>query len=192
MTNDTAVERLNSVQYLYLRELSEPRDNSLRVVVEEAIVNHSRVLGSDMPEPRSILKDASPIESVECSKVFELRWQRCAAYLVTEELVGSNAVNGYDDECYTGRLLRVYSRSHFLDHIARDTGGHIEPLQHYKLICLNHLIDIAAYAPPETRLIGTVLDEEGKALIERESARRLVSLGGNMPELKRVPRRRAK
>ena len=30
-----------------------------------------------------------------------------------------------------------------------------------------------------------------KALIERESARRLVSLGGTMPRLKNIPRRRA-
>jgi len=29
-----------------------------------------------------------------------------------------------------------------------------------------------------------------KALIERESARRLASLGGTIPQLKRVPRRR--
>jgi len=30
-----------------------------------------------------------------------------------------------------------------------------------------------------------------KALIERESARRLASLGGTMPHLKKIPRRRA-
>ena len=37
----------------------------------------------------------------------------------------------------------------------------------------------------------TVLVREAlKALIERESARRLASLGGTMPSLKRVPRRR--
>lgn len=31
-----------------------------------------------------------------------------------------------------------------------------------------------------------------KALIERESARRLAALGGSMPDLKPIPRRRAK
>ena len=36
-----------------------------------------------------------------------------------------------------------------------------------------------------------LLREALKALIERESARRLARLGGFMPELKRVPRRRA-
>jgi len=37
-----------------------------------------------------------------------------------------------------------------------------------------------------------LLREALKALIERESARRLAALGGTMPELKRVPRRRQK
>ena len=39
----------------------------------------------------------------------------------------------------------------------------------------------------------TVLIREAlKALIERESARRLASLGGTMPKLKSVPRRRVR
>lgn len=37
---------------------------------------------------------------------------------------------------------------------------------------------------------AALLREALKALIERESARRLASLGGTMPELKPVPRRR--
>jgi Arc/MetJ family transcription regulator len=36
----------------------------------------------------------------------------------------------------------------------------------------------------------TLIREALKALIEREGARRLASLGGTMPELKRIPRRR--
>jgi len=106
------------------------------------------------PELEAILKDASPIESVEGSRVFEIYWKRYAAYLVTEELVGSNSVIGYDDESYTGTTLRVYVKSHFLDHLARDTGGHTDPLQHYKLVCLNHLIDVASYAAPEVRAVA--------------------------------------
>jgi Arc/MetJ family transcription regulator len=37
-----------------------------------------------------------------------------------------------------------------------------------------------------------LIREALKALIERESARRLVSLGGTMPAVKQIPRRRAK
>jgi Arc/MetJ family transcription regulator len=39
---------------------------------------------------------------------------------------------------------------------------------------------------------AALLREALKALIERESARRLASLGGTMPALKPVPRRRMK
>src|SRR5271169_2828332 len=154
MSNIPGFDSLNSVKYLFLRQLSEPRDNSLSLVVEEAIENRlapARV-PSDNPELDEILKRSWPIESVEGCKTFELTWSRYAAYLVTEELIGSGGRD--DNETYTGRLLRVYIKSHFLDHLARDTGGHVEPVQHYKLICLNHLIDIGSYAPPDIRLIG--------------------------------------
>jgi len=153
MIEANAVEQLELVQYLYLRELSEPRDNSLKLVVEEAVVNRAGV-ASFHPELEAILKDASPIESLEGCRTFEIYWKRCAAYLVTEELVGSNSITGYDDETYTGKILRVYTRSHFLDHLARDTGGHIDTVLHYKLLCLNHLIDVAAYAPPEVSVFA--------------------------------------
>jgi hypothetical protein len=74
------------------------------------------------------------------------------AYLVTEECVGSC---GRDDgEIYTGNLFRVYTKSHFLEHLARDTGGHTEPILHFKLICQNHLVDVAAYVAPEFKKAG--------------------------------------
>ena len=151
MNNAPPIKQLDSAQHVYLRELSEPKDNSLKLVVEEAVVNRSGVVHAGFPEINHLLKNASPIEPVQGCATFEVYWKHYAAYLVTEELVGSNAKDGYDDECYTGKLLRVYSKSHFLDHMARDTGGHVEALQHYKLVCLNHLIDVAAYAPPEVR-----------------------------------------
>jgi len=84
-------------------------------------------------------------------------------FLVTEELVGSNAPNGYDDEVYIGKILRVYTKSHFLDHVMRDTGGHVQEILHYKLICLNHLIDVVSYYPPDAEILP-----RGEALSTRE------------------------
>src|SRR5580658_3817222 len=151
MSNSPEFDSLNSVKYLFLRQLSEPRDNSLRLVVEEAVQNgFAPPVPSDNPELDEILTRTWPIESVEGCKTFELTWSRYAAYLVTEELIGSGGRD--NDETHTGKLLRVYTKSHFLDHLSRDTGGHVEPVQHYKLICLNHLIDIGSYAPPDIRV----------------------------------------
>ena len=141
---------LNNIKYLYLRDVSEPRDNSLRVVVQEAVANPLGALRADRPELAEIMKDASPIESTGNCKTFELFWKRYAAYLVSEECVGS--CGDFGDESYEGTLFRIYMKSQFLDHLARDTGGHAERLQHYKLICLNHIIDVASHAPPEIQI----------------------------------------
>jgi len=164
LQDDENLVLLEKVKHLYLRGLSEPTDNSLLLVVEEAIINRSRNLHreadsrlSSVLRETGILESAYPIESTETCRAFKLYWKRYAAYLVTEELVGSNG-KGYDDEVYKGRLLRKYTSSHFLDHLARNTGGHLSPVQHYKLICLNHLIDVAAYEPPEIELLTDLPD----------------------------------
>ena len=152
------IRQLNSVRFVDLREISEPDKsvfNAVRIVVDEAVVNESVTAVSDRPELVHVLGGAHPIESVEGCKSFSLSWKHYLAYLVTEELVGSNAPNGYADEVYKGRILRVYTKSHFLDHVMRDTGGHIQELLHYKLICLNHLIDIVSYHPPEVTVLAS-------------------------------------
>ena len=157
MSGSLELDSLNSVKYLYLRELSEPRDNSLRIVVEEAVQGRAASPESDranLPELAQLMKDAWMIESTDACRTFELSWTHYVAYLVTEECAGS--CGRYDDEIFTGKVFRVYSESHFLNHLARDTAGHTEPVHHYKLTCLNHLIDVAAYAQPEIRIIEPV------------------------------------
>ena len=147
---------LDSAQYLYLRELAEPCDNSLRLVVQEAVVNPDGLVRShpELPELEEILRRSSPIESTDACRTLELTWKRYVAYLVAEEGAGSCGQDA--DEIYTGKLFRVYTKSHFLEHLSRDTGGHTEAILHCKLICLNHLIDVAAYAPPEIKQIWPV------------------------------------
>jgi hypothetical protein len=151
------LDSLDSVKYLYLQELSEPRDNALRIVVQEAVLNRANSVGSihpELPELNEILKGASPIESTPTCRTFELTWKHYVAYLVAEECVGS--CGHYDDEIYSGNVFRVYTKSHFLEYLSRDTGGHTESILHFKLTCLNHLIDVAAYTAPEVRQIGPV------------------------------------
>jgi len=147
-----AISLLNHARYLFLRQISEPEENSLRLLVEEATPDRTETVSTpDLDSPfAEIRSGASPIKSAEGCRTFELDWSRYVAYLVTEEGVGSGGSDA--DEVYTGNLLRLYTKSHFLDHLALDTGGHVQPIQHYKLICQNHLIDVASYSPPEVRL----------------------------------------
>jgi hypothetical protein len=142
---------LDSAEYLYLRQIIEPRDNALRIVLQEAIANRKK-LPTEIPGiPKDMMSGAVPIETTETCKTFVLYWPRYVAYLVTEEAVGS--CGNRKDEIFTGRFFRAYESSHFLDHIARDTGGHFEPFQHYKIICLNHLIDVVSTFPPDIEVI---------------------------------------
>jgi hypothetical protein len=60
----------------------------------------------------------------------------------------------YEDEEYTGRLLREYSKSHFLEFIAKDTGAHFDPYRHFKIACQNHNIDIVATQLPELAILS--------------------------------------
>ena len=155
MADELEPGSLESAKYLYLRELSEPQDNSLRLVVQDAVVGPAgagRAFDTRLPELQEIMKGSSPIVSTRACRTFELMWKHYVAYLVTEECVGS--CGQYEDEVFAGNLFRTYTKSHFLDHLARDTGGHTEEILHYKVTCLNHLIDVAAYVPPEVKQIG--------------------------------------
>jgi len=91
MSGSPELDSLNSVKYLYLRELSEPKDNSLRIVVDEAVDKPSAPspVHPDLPELREILKESWPIESTASCKRVEFSWKYYIAYLVTEECVGS-------------------------------------------------------------------------------------------------------
>jgi len=156
MRSGLGLDFLDQTKYVCLRGLSESCDNSLRLVIQEALTNRDStpaVRPFELPELAALKSNAIPIESTASCRTFELTWKRYAAYLVTEEFVGS--CDSYGDEAYTGKLFRVYSKSHFLDHLSRDTGGHLEPLLHYKVVCLNHLIDVASYSPPEIRQAGS-------------------------------------
>jgi hypothetical protein len=61
MAAGTELDALNSTQYLYLREITEPRDNSLRVVVQEGVVNPAGIIRShpELPELEKLLEGAS-------------------------------------------------------------------------------------------------------------------------------------
>ena len=86
--------------------------------------------------------------------MFELLWDSYVAYLVQDECY---ARQDETDKVESGRLVRIYAKSRFLDHISKTTGATPEwpgPLLHVEVICLNHVIDVVATKPPQIRLAG--------------------------------------
>ena len=108
--------RVNKAKHLFLRSLTESGINQLHLVVEEAVVNEAKrgkMKSSDIPDFLAFLLESSaPIESIDGCLAFRLYWKHYAAYLVTEECVGS--CGDYADEVFEGDRLRKYSKSHFL------------------------------------------------------------------------------
>jgi hypothetical protein len=143
-TQETIWHQIDSAPYLYLHRLFEPRDNQLIIILQEAGSNQARKGRRELPGG-IVIEDAAPIEPT--GRVFTLTWKSYVSYCVTEEMHGS--CGKYEDEEYTGRLFRVYSESHYLNFVAVDTGAHFEPYRHYKIACLNHVIDIVSAATPE-------------------------------------------
>jgi hypothetical protein len=107
--------QINACNYIFLREFGEPEENSLRLVIEEA-----KAVGP--PEdleavPGKFIRGVRPIESDTTCQAFELVWPSYVAYSVRNE---SFCTDDEDESC-EGRLLSLYSKSHFLDYVARAT-----------------------------------------------------------------------
>jgi hypothetical protein len=141
-------DEINACKYMFLRECWEPAENTLRVVVEEAKADGP-------PEdievlPGKVISGTVAIESDPSCQLFELVWASYVAYGVRNE-----SFTSWDDsEVFVGRHFRVYSKSHFLDYVARATFASDEypgPLRHWCLVCENHLVDVVGCAQPEVR-----------------------------------------
>jgi hypothetical protein len=147
--NDELISRLSESRYLYFRSIFEPRDNSVTILVDEAILDD--LPPEQRPDSTVPFSSYAPIRTTDKCLSFEIGWNRYVAYLVTEEMVGSGGDSS--DEIYTGRLFRTYTKSHFLEHLSRDTGYHESTVLHFKILCLNHLIDVASYQRPNIRIV---------------------------------------
>ncbi|MBD9434470.1 hypothetical protein IB223_00020 [Pseudoxanthomonas sp. PXM03] len=149
MTNISAAEELDSCAYLLLAGIGEPEENSLRLVLDEALVLERE----ESLEVNGVsLTGIRPIEVTHGSRRFEVLWGTYITYAVHNE----SYCHQDDTEVWAGERLRVYSRSKFLEFTAAATfasDGYPGPFKHYRLICGNHVIDVASeHAPVVTRL----------------------------------------
>jgi hypothetical protein len=156
-TQETIWQQIDSAAYLFLGRLFEPRDNQLTIVLEEAISNKLKSGPTVLPGGITLQGDSAPIEHTADCRVFTLSWKNYVSYCVTEEMHGS--CGRYEEEIYTGRLLRIYSKSNFLDFLEKNTGAHANSYQHFEIACLNHIIDIAAIDAP-TLSVFSHMDSE--------------------------------
>jgi hypothetical protein len=143
-------EAVDSCRWLFLREIGEPEENTLRLVIEEAKADGP-------PEDREILpgkviSGSRAIESDPSCRAFELVWPSYVAYSVRNE----SFCTLDKEEVWEGRLLCLYSKSHFLEYVARATFAGADypgPLRHWGVNCLNHIVDVVSSVDPHVREI---------------------------------------
>ena len=144
MTETDVFSKINSCKYLYLHELGEPRDNSLRLVIHSA---RTEPLGTGVEGLRPQASTWAPIIPTKDSHRFELTWPNYVAYAVRDESFAQSSLN----EIFSGHLARVYKKSDFLAYVEKATFAGPDypgPLTHVSILCLNHIIDVVAVGLP--------------------------------------------
>jgi hypothetical protein len=153
---------IDDCAYLYATEVREVEELTLNLTIVEAKAQSPI---SEAEGPLAFLKiGGCPIETDDTCRVFQLLFDRhhMISYTVLNESYGK-----YPEppEAFTGKLFRIFSRSHFLEFTEKTTyasGGHPGVLMHFEIACLNHVIDVICTAPPK---IAVGKRETGRSLV---------------------------
>jgi hypothetical protein len=144
-TFEQLTAELDSCSYLFLRDLSERGDNSLRLLLEE---------GAPRPEAESLviagveIKDLHRVQSNDQSRLFEVIWTNYVIFSVTNESYGLIDRN---EELMSGRKFQILTKSRFIDYLRSATFATDEypgPTTHCRINCESQIIDVVATLMP--------------------------------------------
>jgi hypothetical protein len=130
-------------------EIGEPAANALRIVVAESI---ARELQTEIVAP-GVQITAHPMTVGEDSRIFEILWDYCVSYMVTNESYclpekGKPIGGGAISEWQISEYLSFVRSSTFAETI-RD-----KVIRHWRLATQNHIVDVAAFEPPQIRRLA--------------------------------------
>lgn len=142
----------------FMLSLVDVTDNELTVRIAQAYAGEPRELnGLDEPNPalRDILNGSRPLLPDE-QRVCEIRFDNYLIYQVGNE----SFCSGDPNERYSGRFLRVYDSSVLLAHLGdftdaqmlRDGTYYPKKWTHYRIITLNHIIDVVSLGEPTVNI----------------------------------------
>ncbi|MHC4509433.1 MAG: hypothetical protein ACYTAO_10830 [Planctomycetota bacterium] len=144
------IEQINSHEFLYLVDISEPEPLTLSIVVAEAkIIGPPHDIEIDDGE---VLDNAREIESTQDCRLYRLLFDSYIVYTVLNECYDLADKSAQ----YSGKLVRTYSKSWYLDYTDKHTLAcdvHPGPYKHYGVVCLDHIIDITSCSEPSIEVI---------------------------------------
>ena len=149
---NNAISAIQSCEFLSLHSISELEEGGVRLVIHEAKTGgpvNAEILDSEpLAEVKKILAQSNAIVHGQGCRVFTLTWEDYIGYCVENE---SFALPEPDTSEYDGRLLRVYTKSVYLDFIARSsfaTSEYPGPFRHFSVLCLDHIVNVASTHEP--------------------------------------------
>ncbi|WP_150526827.1 hypothetical protein [Roseibium sediminis] len=148
MGSDDNLSALNSCPYIFLVSHEEAPDClDLRIVVQEARAEKelSPIKTGDAKIDK-VLGRGHAITSEPNFRTFTITFENYVGFSIRSE----SYVEPEPEEDFS-RKLRSHSRSAFLDFIQKSTFADQvldEPILHYSVVCLDHVIDVACTALP--------------------------------------------
>jgi hypothetical protein len=143
---------VRACKYLYLDSISEPEENSLRVVLLEAKdggpPTAEQLAEESLPEVRELLAASKATVHGAGCQVFELVWPSYIGYSVENE---GFALPEPEESVGEGRLLVVYTESVYLSYLSKTTFASADypgPFKHWAMCCLNHIVNVASVDEP--------------------------------------------
>jgi hypothetical protein len=147
---EEGARQINECEYLFVDSIRESEELTLELTVREAKPQAQILVPRDGSTFEQLRVGGRPIETDLTCRLFQLIFDRnqMVSYTVLNESYG-----GYPDtpEQFTGKLFRIFSWSHLLEFTKRTTCASDEypgVLQHYEIVCLNHVIDVICTGPP--------------------------------------------
>lgn len=151
---EEGARQIDDCTYLYAESISEIEELTLGLVVIEAKAQERAYLPVGDGTFEAIKTGGKPIEKDPTCRVFELLFDRSQiiSYLVLNDLYGVYPKN---PEQFAGKLFRRFVWSHLLEFTKQTTIAsdfYPGPLEHYQIVCLNHVVDVIATGPPRIAL----------------------------------------
>jgi hypothetical protein len=140
---DDLSKEINDCKFMFLQQIEEQGDNSLRLVVVEGIVRGETV----SHEVGGVQLSGHPVEPSPHSRIYEITWNKYVAYAKDSE----------DDQPTSSARFCEFSKSSFLRYVSESTFANDEypgPLKHFAIGCENHIVDVVSVGDPTIRSLS--------------------------------------